>query len=65
MQRSCRTVHETEGEQNIRFLGVVVAVADKYTLRVNAGLPLTGEGKVSRGVAQLPGEGLCQFAAGG
>ena len=54
----------TEGEQNICFRGVVVAVADKYALRVNAGLSLAGEGKVRRGVAQLPGESLCQFAAG-
>lgn len=54
----------TEGEQNVRLLRVVVAVADKYALGVNAGLPLAGEGKISRGVAQLPGEGLCQFAAG-
>lgn len=54
----------TEGEQNICFRGVVVAVADKYALRVNAGLPLAGEGKISRGVAQPPGEGLCQLAAG-
>ena len=54
----------TEGEQNVRLLRVVVAVADKYTLRVSAGLPLAGEGKISRGVAQLSGEGLCQFAAG-
>ena len=54
----------TEGEQNIRFFRVVVAVADKYALGVNAGLPLAGEGKISRGVTQPPGEGLCQLAAG-
>lgn len=54
----------TEGKQNIRLLRIVVAVADENTLGVNAGLPLAGKGKISRGVAQPPGKGLCQLAAG-
>ena len=47
----------TEGEQNICFRGVVVAVADKYALRVTLVSRFAGEGKISR-VAQPPGRSL-------